>query len=206
MTAFFHGQLYQRWIERAYMKKVWPRKFKEGDLVLKKRNQAISDARGKFAPNYEGPYVVKQAFSEGALILADMDEENLPALVNSDSVVKYYAWCTHQNCGIDKSNEACFLSFFTILVVIFPAYKNTWAEVKVRKDATSSKTSYRGHGENFAKRRRGQYMAKKTKRQKQDHPIPRPLESTSPSWSRALQLHTGRDNEYAQNARSILLV
>uniref|UniRef100_A0A2N9HFP4 Uncharacterized protein n=1 Tax=Fagus sylvatica TaxID=28930 RepID=A0A2N9HFP4_FAGSY len=91
MTTLFHGQLYQRWIERAYMKKVQPRKFKEGDLVLKKRNQAISDARGKFAPNYEGPYVVKQAFSGGALILADMDGEDLPAPVNFDSVVKYYA-------------------------------------------------------------------------------------------------------------------
>ena len=33
----------------------------------------MPDHRGKFALNYEGPYVVKMAFSRGALILADMD-------------------------------------------------------------------------------------------------------------------------------------
>jgi len=29
-------------------------------------------------PNYEGPYVVKKAFSGGALILTRMDGEELP--------------------------------------------------------------------------------------------------------------------------------
>uniref|UniRef100_A0A2N9G920 RNA-directed DNA polymerase n=1 Tax=Fagus sylvatica TaxID=28930 RepID=A0A2N9G920_FAGSY len=55
--------LYQRRIERAYNKKARPRTFQPGDLVLKKRNMALSDPRGKFAPSYEGPYVVKKAFS-----------------------------------------------------------------------------------------------------------------------------------------------
>ena len=35
MTAMCHGQLYQRYVERAFNKKVRPRVFKEGDLVLK---------------------------------------------------------------------------------------------------------------------------------------------------------------------------
>ncbi|XP_075665253.1 uncharacterized protein LOC142634892 [Castanea sativa] len=38
MTTMCHGQLYQRRVERAFNKKVRPRVFKEGDLVLKKRN------------------------------------------------------------------------------------------------------------------------------------------------------------------------
>ena len=38
MTAMCHGQLYQRRIERAFNKKVRPRVFEEGDLVLKKCN------------------------------------------------------------------------------------------------------------------------------------------------------------------------
>ena len=38
MTAMCHGQLYQRRVERAFNKKVIPRVFEEGDLVLKKRN------------------------------------------------------------------------------------------------------------------------------------------------------------------------
>jgi hypothetical protein len=51
---------------------------------------AISDSRGKFSPSYEGPYVVKKDFSGGALILADMDDEEFHAPTNSDSIIKYY--------------------------------------------------------------------------------------------------------------------
>uniref|UniRef100_A0A2N9HJZ6 Uncharacterized protein n=1 Tax=Fagus sylvatica TaxID=28930 RepID=A0A2N9HJZ6_FAGSY len=80
--------LYQRRIERAYNKKARPRTFQPGDLVLKKRNMALSDPRGKFAPSYEGPYVVKKAFSGGAIILADMDGEEFRSPINSDSVIQ----------------------------------------------------------------------------------------------------------------------
>uniref|UniRef100_A0A2N9HYY2 Integrase catalytic domain-containing protein n=1 Tax=Fagus sylvatica TaxID=28930 RepID=A0A2N9HYY2_FAGSY len=47
LAALCHGQLYQRRIERAYNKKARPRTFQPGDLVLKKRNMALSDSRGK---------------------------------------------------------------------------------------------------------------------------------------------------------------
>jgi ribonuclease HI len=90
LAALCHGQLYQRRIERAYNKKARPRTFQPGDLVLKKRNTALSDPRGKFAPSYEGPYVVKKAFSGGAIILADMDGEEFRSPTNSDSVIKYH--------------------------------------------------------------------------------------------------------------------
>uniref|UniRef100_A0A2N9GD38 Reverse transcriptase domain-containing protein n=1 Tax=Fagus sylvatica TaxID=28930 RepID=A0A2N9GD38_FAGSY len=88
LAALCHGQLYQRRIERAYNKKARPRTFQPGDLVLKKRNMALSDPRGKFAPSYEGPYVVKKAFSGGAIILADMDGEEFRSPINSDSVIQ----------------------------------------------------------------------------------------------------------------------
>ncbi|CAL0323819.1 unnamed protein product [Lupinus luteus] len=71
--------LYQKRMMKAYSKKVRPRQFKE------------KDNRGKWAPNYEGPYVVKKAFSGGALILTDMDGEDLRLTINADSVKKYYA-------------------------------------------------------------------------------------------------------------------
>ena len=38
MTVMCHGQLYQCRVKRAFNKKVRPRVFEEGDLVLKKRN------------------------------------------------------------------------------------------------------------------------------------------------------------------------
>uniref|UniRef100_A0A2N9GYY6 Uncharacterized protein n=1 Tax=Fagus sylvatica TaxID=28930 RepID=A0A2N9GYY6_FAGSY len=90
LAALCHGQLYQRWIERAYNKKARPRTFQPGDLVLKKKNTALSDSRGKFAPSYEGSYVVKKAFLGGAIILADVDDEEFRSPINSDSVIKYH--------------------------------------------------------------------------------------------------------------------
>ena len=76
-----------RHIERSLNKKVRPRVFEEGELVLKKHNQAMLDHKGKFAPTYEGPYMVKKAFSEGALILADMDGDNFNIPTNSDAII-----------------------------------------------------------------------------------------------------------------------
>ena len=52
----------------------------------------MPDHRGKFAPTYEGPYVVKKAFSGGALILADMDGHDFNMPTNSDVVIQYFAW------------------------------------------------------------------------------------------------------------------
>jgi len=59
--------------------------------VLKKMSHVVKDNRGKWAPNYEGPFVVKRAFSGGALVLTNMDGEELPLPVNSDAVKRYYA-------------------------------------------------------------------------------------------------------------------
>ncbi|KAG8493371.1 hypothetical protein CXB51_010931 [Gossypium anomalum] len=70
---------------RAYNKKVRPKEFHEGDQVLKKILPIQKDIRGKWMPNWEGPYVVKKAFSGGALILTEMDGKTLPNPVNSDS-------------------------------------------------------------------------------------------------------------------------
>ena len=75
LTAMCHGQLYQQRMKKAFDKKVKPRVFREGDLVLKKVLSFAPDSRGKWTPNYEGSYVVKRAFSGGALTLTAMDEE-----------------------------------------------------------------------------------------------------------------------------------
>ena len=91
MTVMCHGQLYQRYIKRAFNKKVRPKVFEEGDLVLKRCNQAIPNHRRKFSPTYEGPYEVKKAFSERALILADMDGHDFNMPTNFDAVIQYFA-------------------------------------------------------------------------------------------------------------------
>ena len=58
---------------------------------MKKVSQALKDNRGKWAPNYERPFVVKRAFSGGALVLTNMDGAQLPSPTNSDVVKRYYA-------------------------------------------------------------------------------------------------------------------
>ena len=49
------------------------------------------DSRGKWTPNFEGLYVVKKAFSGGALVLKTMDAEKFPRPMNVDAVKKYFA-------------------------------------------------------------------------------------------------------------------
>ena len=96
MTAMCHGQLYQRHVEWAFNKKIRPRVFEEGDLVLKKCNQAMPDHRGKFSPTYKGPYVMKKSFSRGALILANLDGHDFNMPTNSEAILQYFAWGSFQ--------------------------------------------------------------------------------------------------------------
>ena len=86
MAALCHGQLYHKRMKTTFDKKVKPREFREGDLVLKKILFTKPEPRGKWAPNYEGPYVVKKAFSGGALTLTTMDGDELPHSINADAV------------------------------------------------------------------------------------------------------------------------
>ena len=86
-----HGQLYQQRMKKALDKKVRPRVSREGGLVLKKILTFKPDSRGKWTPNYEGSYVVKKAFSGGALILTAMDGEEFTRPMNVGAVKKYFA-------------------------------------------------------------------------------------------------------------------
>ncbi|XP_070013667.1 uncharacterized protein [Nicotiana sylvestris] len=58
MNAVCHGQLYQNRISRAFNKRVKPRQFAPRQLVLKKIFQYQDEAKGKFSPNWQGPYMV----------------------------------------------------------------------------------------------------------------------------------------------------
>lgn len=68
MTSFYHGQLYQKRMKNTFDKKVHPREFREGNLVLKRILPPHNDSRGKWTPNYKGPYVVKKALFVGSLV------------------------------------------------------------------------------------------------------------------------------------------
>ena len=59
--------------------------------MLKQILQNQQDPREKWSPNWEGPYMVKKAFSGGALILIEMDGKEFPGPINANIVKKYYA-------------------------------------------------------------------------------------------------------------------
>jgi len=92
IAAICYHQLYQRRTAKSYDKKVRPWGFHERDLILKKILCLLGEDQSKWVPNYEGLYVLKKAFSGGALQLSRMDGEDLVRPVNPDSVKKYYAW------------------------------------------------------------------------------------------------------------------
>ncbi|XP_049414739.1 uncharacterized protein LOC125877507 [Solanum stenotomum] len=90
MDVVFHGQLYQNRLIKAFNKKVKPRQFTPGQLVLKKIFPQQREAKGKFAPNWQGSYMVRRVLSGGALILEEMDDRVSTKLINSDAIKKYY--------------------------------------------------------------------------------------------------------------------
>ena len=90
LKIMYHIQLYQKRIARAYNKKINPGKIKEGDLVLKHTRPLLTDSRGKFKPNWEGPYLVKEIFSNGTSILSDIEENEFRNPINLAKLKKYF--------------------------------------------------------------------------------------------------------------------
>ena len=75
---------------RAFRKRVKPRKFQEGDLVLKVLRGLINP-RDKFRPTWSGPYVIRDLTREGVAWLTDLDGNQFMELVNVDQLKKFYA-------------------------------------------------------------------------------------------------------------------
>ena len=75
---------------RAFRKRVKPRKFQRGDLVLKVLKGLINDPRGKFRPNWSRPYVIRDLTQEGAAWLIDLDENQFTEPVNVDQLKRFY--------------------------------------------------------------------------------------------------------------------
>ncbi|XP_070013260.1 uncharacterized protein [Nicotiana sylvestris] len=90
LAAVCHGQLYQQRMARAYNKKVRPQKFAVGQLVLRRILPHQAEAKGKFAPNWQGPFVVTRVLSNGALYLTDIEGKYVGMAINFDAVKRYY--------------------------------------------------------------------------------------------------------------------
>lgn len=56
---------------KCFDSKVRPRNFRIGDLVLKK--VIVSKQKGKLAPNWEGPYRIKEVLNNGAYKIENIE-------------------------------------------------------------------------------------------------------------------------------------
>ncbi|XP_059285116.1 uncharacterized protein LOC132038468 [Lycium ferocissimum] len=91
MVAVCHGQLYRQRMARDINKRVRTRLFQIGQMVLKRIFPHQDEYKGKFAPNWQGPFVVRKVLSGGAVVLVEIDRQEWPKPINSDAIKRYYA-------------------------------------------------------------------------------------------------------------------
>ncbi|GKV01681.1 hypothetical protein SLEP1_g14220 [Rubroshorea leprosula] len=83
--------VYKQKLANFYNKRVRPRTFKVGDLVLRKAGLTGFETRfGKLAPNWEGPYTVAEVPHPGAYILQDAEGKRVPRVWNINNLKKFY--------------------------------------------------------------------------------------------------------------------
>ena len=69
--AFDHMRVYQKILSKTYNKKVFPREFSVGVLVLLEnpKNKKNRAQKGKFEPNWLGPFIIIAFFANKVKIL-----------------------------------------------------------------------------------------------------------------------------------------
>ncbi|GKV32530.1 hypothetical protein SLEP1_g41127 [Rubroshorea leprosula] len=83
--------VYKQKLANFYNKRVRPRTFKVGDLVLRKAGLTGFETRfGKLAPNWEGPYAVAEVPHPGAYVLQDAEGKRVPRVWNVNNLKKFY--------------------------------------------------------------------------------------------------------------------
>ncbi|RVW63936.1 Transposon Ty3-I Gag-Pol polyprotein [Vitis vinifera] len=70
-------------------KRVKPRPLHVGDLVLKVIRGLIRDPRGKFRPNWSGPYFIRELTPEGTAWLTDLDGNRFSEPTNVDQLKRH---------------------------------------------------------------------------------------------------------------------
>ena len=82
-------QAYQRKMTRSFKKRVKPKPLQRGDLVLRVLRGLVTNLRGKFRPNWSGPYIIRELTPEGAAWLMDLDGNQFLEPTNVDQLKKF---------------------------------------------------------------------------------------------------------------------
>ena len=76
---------------KRYNSFIVPRKFEEGDLILRCANiGAPIPGHGKLAANWEGPYKIVEALGNGVYKLSTLSGSQVPRSWNSSNLSKFY--------------------------------------------------------------------------------------------------------------------
>ena len=90
-AAAIRMAFYQRRLANSYNKRVKPRMFQSGDLVLWKVFENTADPiAGKFQPNWEGSYVVRRLGEPGSYAIDKTDGTPVPRMWNAMHLKRYY--------------------------------------------------------------------------------------------------------------------
>ena len=90
LRAADHIQAYQKKMARSFKKRVKPRPLQRDDLVLRVLRGLVTDPRGKFRPNWSGPYIIRELASERAAWLMDLDGNQFSEPTNVGQLKKFY--------------------------------------------------------------------------------------------------------------------
>ncbi|PKA55973.1 hypothetical protein AXF42_Ash014645 [Apostasia shenzhenica] len=83
---------HKRRVERYFNRKVNPRTFVQGDLVLKQWLLAGTNLGvPKLEPNWEGPYIVREVARPNTYYLMTSEGIQLPRTWSGDDLKKFYA-------------------------------------------------------------------------------------------------------------------
>ena len=93
LQALQNLEAYQARISRAFDKRLKRRSFKQGDLVLAviRPMNVMHRMKGKFEPKWEGPYAIKDVYSNGAYRIISPDGEYCILPINGKFLKRYYA-------------------------------------------------------------------------------------------------------------------
>ena len=80
----------QKRLSKFYQKKVIERKFKIGDMVVKRKMIKLGGPASKFQPNWEGPFVIKEAYLGNEYKLVNVDGDKLSHLYNGLYLKRFY--------------------------------------------------------------------------------------------------------------------
>ncbi|VFQ86173.1 unnamed protein product [Cuscuta campestris] len=89
-AAFIRAENYLRKVKSYHDGRVRARGFIEGEWVLRKRSVSRPLEGGKFAKNYEGPYIIKEVVGPSTFRLQTPSGGDVPRTWNAENLVKFY--------------------------------------------------------------------------------------------------------------------